>query len=317
MDTLLNNAVASIQLGIDDFQSQDQRRVLSAVRNISAGMLLLFKEKLRRLSPLGSNEVLVKEKTKPITDTNGNVVFVGVGKNTVKTSQIQERLTGLGVHVDWNRVKAVVDMRNNIEHYYTDLNSGQLKRVLADSFVVFKNFISNHLGAEPVTLLGQETWQVFLDVAAVYEEVLKECQNAMGTVDWQYAEIAPLLLLFACPRCGSQLIKPLSQGNIFEMDFICATCGEKTPYEDIVEPAADEHYGAYDHMAIKDGGEPALAECPECYKRTFLLEADMCLACEVTRSYQTCMRCGAGIPLDEQHFDGLCSYCDHMMSKDD
>ncbi|WP_219018032.1 hypothetical protein [Shewanella algae] len=49
--SLLNNAVESIQIGVEDFESSDARRVLSAVRNISAGILLLYKEKLRRMSP--------------------------------------------------------------------------------------------------------------------------------------------------------------------------------------------------------------------------------------------------------------------------
>jgi len=317
MNTILNNAVTSIQLGIEDYQSQDQRRVLSAVRNISAGMLLLFKEKLRCLSPASSNEVLVKERTKPITDASGNVIFVGVGKKTVDTSQIIERLTDLGIHVDWSRVRAVVNMRNDIEHYYTIYNSSQLQGVLADSFVVFKDFISKHLDTEPVTLLGQRTWQVFLDVAAIYGEVLQECQGAMNEVNWHYDKIEELSHLFVCPKCGSQLIKPLSDGNIFEMDFICTTCGANTPYIDFIEPAVDDEYGASDHIAIKDGGLPALAQCPECFKRSYVIELDMCLACEYIRTYKECARCGTDVFVDEQFLEGFCGYCAHQLSKDD
>lgn len=61
MDTLLNNAISSIQIGIEDYESEDERRVLSAVRNLTAGILLLFKEKLSELSPGDSNEVLLKQ----------------------------------------------------------------------------------------------------------------------------------------------------------------------------------------------------------------------------------------------------------------
>lgn len=59
MHTLLSNAIQSIEIGVEDFQSQDQRRLLSAVRNIQAGILLLCKEHLRKLSPPTSDEVLV------------------------------------------------------------------------------------------------------------------------------------------------------------------------------------------------------------------------------------------------------------------
>ena len=37
MDTILKNAVQSLQIGIEDFESADERRVLSSVRNVTAG----------------------------------------------------------------------------------------------------------------------------------------------------------------------------------------------------------------------------------------------------------------------------------------
>jgi hypothetical protein len=64
MHTILENAVQSLQIGIEDYQSTDQRRTLSAVRNITAGVLLLFKEKLRQLSPPNSNDVLIKQNSR-------------------------------------------------------------------------------------------------------------------------------------------------------------------------------------------------------------------------------------------------------------
>ena len=80
MDTILNNAVQSIQIGVEDYKSSDPRRVLSATRNITAGVLLLFKEKLRQLSPPDSDEVLIKQRIQPEFDANGGVVFIGDGK---------------------------------------------------------------------------------------------------------------------------------------------------------------------------------------------------------------------------------------------
>jgi hypothetical protein len=57
--SILSNAVDSISLGIEDFQSQDQRRLISCTRNLFAGVLLLFKHRLVQMSPAGSNEVLM------------------------------------------------------------------------------------------------------------------------------------------------------------------------------------------------------------------------------------------------------------------
>jgi hypothetical protein len=73
VDTILKNAVTSIQIGIEDYHSADERRSLSAVRNLTAGLLLLFKEKLRRLSPAGSDEVLIKKQLRLIIKDDGSL----------------------------------------------------------------------------------------------------------------------------------------------------------------------------------------------------------------------------------------------------
>lgn len=56
-NALITNAIESIQVGVEDFEILDSRRMLSAVRNILVEILLLYKEKLRRLSP--SNPLLL------------------------------------------------------------------------------------------------------------------------------------------------------------------------------------------------------------------------------------------------------------------
>ena len=40
--SLLQNAIDSIQVGVEDYLMEDDRRYLSAVRNICAGILLLY-----------------------------------------------------------------------------------------------------------------------------------------------------------------------------------------------------------------------------------------------------------------------------------
>jgi hypothetical protein len=40
MSPLLENAVVSIQLGLEDFASDDEPRIISAARNISVGVIL-------------------------------------------------------------------------------------------------------------------------------------------------------------------------------------------------------------------------------------------------------------------------------------
>jgi len=114
---LLENAINSIQVGFDDFQNGEDKRIVSSVRNMYAGILLLFKEKLVRMSPDSSNEVLLKAKIIPQKDDDGNLMFVGYGKNTVTRVQIRERFNNLNINVDWKAVDRIAELRNDLEHY--------------------------------------------------------------------------------------------------------------------------------------------------------------------------------------------------------
>jgi hypothetical protein len=88
-------------MGVEDFDSGNRDRSVSAARNIHCGLLLLYKEKLRQLSPPNSNEALLKEAIAPKIDDGGAVQWVGSGHRTANTKQIQDRLMGLRVDVDW------------------------------------------------------------------------------------------------------------------------------------------------------------------------------------------------------------------------
>lgn len=145
MDTILANAVASVQIGVEDYLSDDPRRALSAVRNISAGILLLFKERLRELSPPSSDEVLIKQQIHAKLDSSGALIFLGTGKKTVDVHQIQERFSSLGITADWKRLDGVVRVRNDIEHYCTTEPTLRMRELLADSFLVMRNFITSEL----------------------------------------------------------------------------------------------------------------------------------------------------------------------------
>lgn len=119
--------------------------------------MLLFKEKLRELSPDDSDEVLIKQRIQPELNTAGSVVFKGDGKKTVDVQQIEDRFNSLGIEIDWKRFKKIIAIRNDIEHYCTTESSDRIKELIADSFIVIRNFVSGPLGQEPAELLGEET----------------------------------------------------------------------------------------------------------------------------------------------------------------
>ena len=97
MKSLLENAIVSIQLGLEDYASKDSRRVISAVRNLYAGVLLLCKETLRRLSPPDSNDVLVRKRKVAVKAHDGTVRFVGKGRQTIDRAEIEQDLQAVEV----------------------------------------------------------------------------------------------------------------------------------------------------------------------------------------------------------------------------
>ena len=317
MDTILKNAIASIQIGIEDYQSKDERRALSAARNLYAGTLLLFKEKLRLLSPHNSNDVLIKKDIKPVFDKNNNVIFIGDGNKTVDTTGIEERLKSLKIQVDWDRVKKSRKIRNDIEHYYTTNSSEQVQIILADLFVVFNDFISSHLQEEPVNILGQKTWQALLDNNIIYERKLAECKEAMGQLNITLPEIKLILEYFECPNCTDKSLKPILTGDIFTTNFLCVFCGKEFEYCEIAASAAQEYYSAYDDIEIKNGGEASLTDCPNCWRESFLIQENYCLSCGYKPKHSICSICGNELTVDEQQHNGFCRYCYLMGPEDD
>lgn len=319
MDTILKNAVQSLQIGIEDFESPDKRRVLSSVRNISAGMLLLFKEKLRELSPSDSDEVLLKSRVTFKRDADGGMRAVGTGKKTVDFQEIQHRLKSLEVKVDWPRAQRVVDYRNELEHYSTAGTVKVLKEILAESFFVIDSFIRTHLGQDPVTLLGAQAWAVLRTNADVFEALKAACSLEQGKIAWPNEVYEGLAKELACCHCTSHLIIPENPEERVpqSLEYACRECGERMEYGDIAEAAVHEYCFADNYMAMTDGGEPASEHCGECGRTTFIVDLGACVACGETRSYSNCLRCGASLSGDEQDLGGLCGYCAHLSFKDD
>lgn len=128
--SILNNTIDSIALGLEDFELEDRKRLISCTRNLFAGILLLFKYKLSILSPNGSDEVLIKQRILPQVDPNGQLSWFGQGKKTVDVQQIKERFESLGIKTHWDRIKKINDFRNDIEHYHSSLSKDGIRAYL-------------------------------------------------------------------------------------------------------------------------------------------------------------------------------------------
>jgi hypothetical protein len=153
---LLTNAAESVQVGVEDYRIGTRPRLLSAVRNIHAGILLLYKEALRRESPQESNDVLLMAKISPSRDASRKLTFVGDGKKTVDTQQIRERFGALSIGTDWKRFDRVNTVRNEIEHLYPRLDQKSLHGLISDSFLIIRDFIADELDDDPREVLAQK-----------------------------------------------------------------------------------------------------------------------------------------------------------------
>jgi len=312
---LLTNAIESIRLGVEDYQAGSHARLLSALRNIHAGILLLYKEKLRRLSPTDSNNVLMMAKILPSRDQSGKVAFVGMGKKTVDAQQARERFEALGVKTDWKRFDRVNEARNDVEHLYPRLDQKALEGVISDSFLLVRDFVAKELDDDPLALLEAETWQAMLKVAEVYQTEKEECLNLIKAANWSSPLVGSGVVELRCPACSGDLLKPVedSYGGI---SLQCISCGEEQSPDEYVPDLLASALSHEAYVAMDDGGDPPIVRCPECGEKAFLTEEWRCVLCGAEPE-RKCSCCGNSIPVEELFLSPHCGYCEYVLNKDD
>lgn len=320
--SIIDNAVLSIQVGVEDYLSEDGRRKYSAVRNIYAGLLLLYKEKLKQLSPERDKELLIKARIKPIPDRTGNMSLIGLGKKTVDVSQIRDRFKDFGVNVDWKKFDRIKDLRNDLEHYYTAEAPEVVLEILAKSCVLIQEFVSGELDTEPKILLGDKCWQSLLDIEEVYESYKKECMATLEKLNWPYGIIRSSLADIQCPDCSSELIKYNGPERDYpEIDLICHSCEKIFKYSDVITEHVGKIFFADSYIAATQGGEFPIEECMQCGLDSFVIDYNLCVNCGYEHEYAKCVECGCNIGLIVEGIDQpkICDrseYLESMMYKD-
>jgi hypothetical protein len=314
--SILSNAIDSISMGIEDFQSNDQRRLISCTRNLFAGVLLLFKHRLAEMSPPGSDEVLIKQRVLPVV-SEGQIEWQGQGTKTVDVQQIRERFQSLNIAVDWARIDKINKYRNDVEHYYSSLSHSTVRVLITDCFLVIRNFVRAELHFDPLSVFDLDVWKAFTEVAEVYQKERDECIDHINAINWKYPILSAALCKCSCPKCGSGLLDtdPKCKDRD-QAELTCLSCGNTFDLETIADPAIGEFFAHANYRSMKDGGDSRSIECPNCGKETYLLEENVCVLCEDSAP-RMCDRCGCDIPAEEIDGGSLCGYCSHMMSKDD
>lgn len=311
--SVLDNAIDAIEAGFEDFTEGSQRRLKSAVRNVHAGLLLIFKHKLIELSPPGSDDLLIREKLVPILSSSGQVEFRGTGNKTVDVQSIKERFKSLGVTVDWKDFDEINRIRNELEHHYTKATIQQIKEVLAKAFSVATKFVAkNFANLDLREKLSRSTWEGLLEIKTVYDAELEKCKQSWREFDHVSEYVLDHVESFSCPNCCSDLM--LFTKACDEPHACCRSCGETLGNEKIAIAIVAEPGGSSAYSAIKDGGTQEITDCPECGEFAFIMSEGYCVSCECELSTE-CKRCGADIIAEEMSDTGYCGWCDHMREK--
>ncbi len=316
MNNLFDNAIQSIQLGVEDYQANDPKRALSAVRNFYAGTLLLAKEVLVRTVPNADPKDVLSARPRPIPDGSGGIKF-DPGDKTIDFSDIGKRFKDLGLPIDQNVLTDLNRIRSNVEHSFSMVPHMGMREAIARAFPVVVDLF-RLAGEQPRAVLG-DSWQVMLDVRGVYERELEACRRSFEGVDWKSDSMAEAAIL--CPVCESHLVerRDTSTTSHEDVDADCRACGAKIEAEKLVEVALDAHFEMEGHIAVKDGGEPPLSTCPECALETYVIwnEENGCVWCGL--SLDECSMCSASLTPDNVSMDSntLCGHCANTLSKDD
>lgn len=317
MNSLFNNAIQSIQLGIEDYQANDPKRALSAVRNFYAGALLLAKEVLVRKAPKANPRDVLGARYKPVPDGTGGIDFATASNKTIDFEEIGARFKDFGLSIDQSALRDLNRIRTDIEHLFTDASRDSVLEAMGRAFPVVVQLF-RLAGEDPRSILGP-SWQTMLDVRAVYERELADCKRTFEGVEWKSASMAEAAL--CCPACGSHLVerKDTTRSSHQYADALCRACGADSSAEQIIEAALEQYFEVESYVAAKDGAEQPVFDCSECSVKAYVIwdGENGCVWCGT--SLGKCLRCHAGLTPDNVSWDNndLCSYCDNLMSKDD
>jgi len=318
MSPLLQNAVSSIRMGIEDYNQQDSDRAASAIRNFYAGVLLLAKCALIEAAPEADPMLVIAGKVEPVADGNGGIEMRQQGHTTVDFNQIQRRAKNLGVEIDGAALKSLNRIRNDVEHHYTTESLAAVRQAISEGFPVVASLF-RQIGEDPAVLLPNE-WNAMLMVKDLFDRELAAAKATFSNVDWHASVTSDLI--FKCPDCTSKLIEQQDPDNKTQ-DFIelkCRACAEEPEVSNVIENAVEDHFGIDAYIQAKEGGEPGpIHECPSCQRDTLLDFEDKCLNCGEEMDFSSeCMRCSNDISLADylEGLDsGLCSYCTHIVDK--
>lgn len=316
MSEIFENAVTSITLGIEDFETGTDERMLSAARNYYAGLLLLAKECLVNAAPDADAMDIIGARFKPVPDGHGGIEHVVQGYTTIDLAQLKERFKDFKLPWPDANIKQLQQFRNNLEHYHLKEPASALGEAIAASFPMIVDFFKI-LGEDPQEYLA-DVWDTIIAERATFEKVRESCLVSWEGVEWP--ALVKDLDKMSCPSCKSSLVGQADAANTDHenIEGKCFQCGHEIDREALMVMVVTASYEIDAYLMAKDGLNSAIATCPHCAAEAYVEtgETSVCFSCGESVAGE-CERCGTRVDVHEYNYDyeGLCSYCAHMAEK--
>jgi hypothetical protein len=253
---------------------------------------------------------------RPVITEAEELQFIGQGDKTVDVADIQKRFASLKVKTDWDQFSKIVKLRNNIEHYYTTEHPGSVREHISKSFMIIRDFLINELEEEPSQLIGEECWNVLLDVNEIFDKEYKVCTESLKKFDWKFGTVFRAIEEIMCPDCGSGLVKAENyEGDYPNYNLLCSSCGNSFLFSKALAQCIHDHLFGEAYIAMTDGGEPSCFNCDECGEPTFVLDEQACMYCCSENTYLKCSTPGCGNYIEASSVSrGLCGHCEYVDS---
>lgn len=161
-DLLLKNAIDSIQVGFEDyFQCQiDERRIISSIRNLHAGILLFLKWLIKKNTPGPDNTALIMKAHK-LQIEGAKITAQSKGKKTIGKDEIFDRLEIVSITIEKNQkilLNKIGEIRNDIEHHFSNHPKQELENSILDAFWLIKDLKENHYPISNLDFFGQQSY---------------------------------------------------------------------------------------------------------------------------------------------------------------
>ncbi len=305
---LLQNAIDAFECGLEDYRVGSQARLKASLRNVFASVLLIFKEKLREMSPEGSNEALLK-RTISLELIDGALVSIGKGHATVDFNQIKTRFKDNSITADWATFEQVRTLRNELEHYYTGQSQNVVQEAIVKCFRVAIEFINDELELDPKELFPEATWEALIEIEEIYAREREQCVKTFPLFQSASKSIEAWLQEHGCSECGSSLIV------IGEPDEAhCRSCDVEWSYESLALDIAKSKSAKQSPFDAYEGHDPFVIDCVFCGDHSLVVTEKECFLCHETVCTE-CDQCGQDIPVSEWNEESTCAYCIHMNQK--